>query len=153
MVCTLCLQGKKFKHLAPSNPSTLGRGRRVGLRSHSTKALRKTRNTTPQSKVDYKDTDGASPMQATKISMSPRPSPSCSSSPHNVPIEVSVESVEVTHPPLIEDEANLKEAREGFDYRVVYHDGRTTVICDLHLCMTGVFSSLKAFANHAWRKH
>lgn len=61
--------------------------------------------------------------------------------------------VEVTPLPPMAKETTLKEAKEGFDYTIVYHDGHTTLICTLHPCVTGVFSSLKAFANHAYWKH
>lgn len=41
MVCVLCLQGKNSKQSWPTNPSTLGGGRRVALRSDSVRQVPK----------------------------------------------------------------------------------------------------------------
>lgn len=43
--------------------------------------------------------------------------------------------------------------REYFECEVKVHNGQTTVIYGMHPCVTGVFSSVKAFANHALKKH
>lgn len=155
MVCALCLQAKTASKLPASrNPCTLGGGRRVSLRSDSTRlpiptpsASRKILSDTSQTKVD--NVDGGRDSVVTSRCQLP---PTSSCDPH-IELQALVDSVQGRHPSSTDEDKDTtqkeettpkedttpKEAREGFDYTIVYHNGRTIVICGLHPCVTRFF--------------